>query len=163
LADWCEQWTASRILLPVAGVAVLVLLSIATRRQLSYWSDNLTLWKHSSEVVKDNWMAENAIGEDLLRKRDREAAISHFRVAAAIEPLALFPRYHIGIYEEERKHPKEALQQLQEVINLTQPYAAQTSAMRSNVFVYMSYAYNELRDYANQQKYMTMAAQELRP
>jgi hypothetical protein len=79
-----------------------------------------------------------------------------------MEPLAPFPHYHVGIYEEERKHPHEALQQLQEVINLTQPYAAQTATMRSNVFAYMSYAYNEMGDYAGQQKCMAMAAQELR-
>lgn len=161
-AEWAEHWPFSEIWLPVASVAILVSLSLATRRQVSYWADDLTLWTHSSEVVKNNWMAENAIGEDLLRKADREAAIPHFRAAARMEPLAPFPHYHVGIYEEERKHPHEALQQLQEVINLTQPYAAQTATMRSNVFAYMSYAYNEMGDYAGQQKCMAMAAQELR-
>ena len=162
LAEWTQDWPLVRIWLPVASVAILVLMSLATRRQLSYWSDDLVLWTHSSQVVKNNWMAENAIGEDLLRKGDREAAIPHFRTAAAIEPLALFPHYHIGIYEEERQHPHEALQQLQQVLDLTQPYAAQTSSMRSNVLAYMSYAYNELGDYANQNKCMAMAAQELK-
>lgn len=161
LAEWAEHWPASKILLPVGSIAVLLLLTFATRRQLSYWSDDLTLWEHSAEVVKDNWMAENSIGEDLLRKNDRDAAAEHFRAAAAIEPRALFPHYHVGVYEEESHHPHEALQQLQEVINLTQPYAAQTSAMRSNVFAYMSYAYNQLGDYANQQKYLSLAAHEL--
>ncbi len=140
LAEWTAHWPASKILLPVSSIAVLLLLSFATSRQVSYWSDDLTLWEHSSDVVKDNWMAENSIGEDLLRKGDRDAAVAHFRAAVAMEPLALFPHYHVGIYEEEHKHPHEALQQLQEVINLTQPYAAQTSSMRSNVFDYMSYA-----------------------
>ncbi|HKD83827.1 MAG TPA: hypothetical protein VKB58_03680 [Terriglobales bacterium] len=162
LAEWTEPWPLAKIWLPVGSIAVLAFLSLATRRQLSYWSDDLTLWEHSSEVVKDNWMAENSIGEDLLRKGDREAAIPHFRAAAAMEPLALFPHYHIGIYEEEHQHPHEALQQLQEVMELTQPYATQTAAMRSNTLAYMSYAYNQLGDYANQQKCMTMAAQELR-
>ena len=161
IAEWAEHWPISKILLPVGSVAVLVLLSFATRRQVSFWADDLTLWTHSSEVVKDNWMAENHIGEDLLRSSGREAAIPHFRAAAAMEPLALYPHYHIGIYEEEREHPREALQQLQEVINLTQPYVAQTAPMRSHVYAYMSYAYDELGDYANQQKCMAMAAQEL--
>jgi len=162
LAEWAGHWPLSEIWLPVGSVVILVILSFATRRQVSYWSDDLTLWMHSSEVVKNNWMAENAIGEDLLRKGETEAAIPHFRAAAAIEPLALFPHYHIGIYEEEHKHPHEALQQLQQVLDLTQPYAAQTAPMRSNVLAYMSYAYNELGDYVAQRKCMTMAAQELR-
>ena len=163
LAECMERWPLAKLWLPAGSLAVLVCLSFAARRQLSYWSDDLTLWEHSSEVVKNNWMAENSIGEDLLRKGDRDAAIPHFRAAADMEPLAVFPHYHIGIYEEERQHPHEALQQLQEVINLTQPYAAQTAPMRSNTLAYMSYAYNELGDYANQQKCLSMAAQELRP
>ena len=162
VAEWAEHWPLSKIWLPAGSVAVLVLLSLATRRQVSYWADDLTLWTHSSQVVKNNWMAENHIGEDLLRDEGREAAIPHFRAAAAMEPLALYPHYHIGIYEEERKHPHEALQQLQQVLDLTQPYAVQTASMRSNVFAYMSFAYNELGDYASQQKYMDLAAQELR-
>jgi hypothetical protein len=161
LAQWAENWPASKLWLPVTGAVVLVMLGVATRRQVGYWADNLTVWTHASEVVKDNWMAENAIGEELLRTSGREAAIPHFRAAAAAEPLALFPHYHIGIYEEESKHPQQALQELQEVLNLTQPYAHQTAAMRSNVLLYMSYAYNELGDYASQQKFMALAAEEL--
>ena len=162
VSDWAERWTSAKLWLPALSVAILAALSFSTRRQVSYWSDDLTLWTHATEAVPNNWMAENAIGEDLLRKNDREAAVPHFRAAAAIEPLALFPHYHLGIYEEERKHPREALQQLLAVIDLTQPYAAQTASMRSNVYAYMSYAYNELGDYSNQQKCMALAAAEVR-
>ncbi len=161
VADWAAKWRYSKVWLPAGTIAVLLLLSLTTRRQLSYWSDDLTLWMHSAQVVQDNWMAENMIGEDLLRQADREAAIPYFRAAAEIEPLFPFPHLHIGIYEEEHHHPKEALQQLKQVIDLTQPYAAYTPVIRSNALTYMSYAYNQLGDYANQQKYMSMAAQQL--
>ena len=160
IADGVEHWPFSRVWLPASTVAVLVLLSVATHRQLSYWSDELTLWEHSAEAVPNNWMAENKIGEELWRQGDRESAISHFRAAAAMEPLFPFPHLHIGIYEEEHQHPREALQQLQQVIDLTQPYAKDTPLIRSNALVYMSYAYNQLGDYANQQKYVDLAAQQ---
>ncbi len=162
LAESLERWPFSQVWLPAASLILLAALSFTTRGQVSYWSDDLTLWTHATEVVPNNWMAENAIGEDLLRKNDREAAAAHFRNAAAAEPLALFPHYHLGIYEEERRHPQEAISELQKVLDLTQPWAAQTSAMRSNVYAYMSYAYNELGDYANQQKCMALAAAEVR-
>ena len=160
IADGVEHWPSSKLWLPASTVAVLVLLSVATHRQLSYWSDELTLWEHSAEAVPNNWMAENKIGEELWRQGDRESAIPHFRAAAAMEPLFPFPHLHIGIYEEEHRHPREALQQLQQVIDLTQPYAKDTPLIRSNALVYMSYAYNQLGDYANQQKYVDLAAQQ---
>jgi tetratricopeptide (TPR) repeat protein len=148
------------IWLPAGTIAILLLLALATRRQLSYWSDDLTLWTHSAQVVKNNWLAENMIGEDLLRDGDAEAAIPHFRAAAAMEPLFAFPHLHVGIWEEEHHHPREALRQLQEVIDLTQPYQQYTGVIRSNALVYMSYAYNELGDYANQEKYLNLAAHQ---
>ncbi len=163
IADLVERWPLSKIWVPAGVVAILILLSLATRRQLSYWTDDLTLWEHSTEVVHNNWMAENMIGEDLLREGDRESAIPHFRAAAAMEPVFAFPHLHIGIYEEEHQHPREALQELQQVIDLTEPYAKYTTVIRSNALVYMSYAYNELGDYAEQQKYMEWAAQQKQP
>jgi len=163
LADGVKHWPLAKVWLPAGAVAVLVLLSLATRRQLSYWSDDLTLWEHSVQVVKNNWMAENMIGEDLLREGDRESAIPHFRAAAAMEPLFPFPHLHIGIYEEEHQHPREALQQLQEVLDLTEPFAKYTPVIRSNALVYMSFAYNQLGDYADQQKYADLAAQQKLP
>ncbi len=36
-------------------------------------------------------------------------------------------------------------------------------ALRNNAFVHMSFAYNQLGDYANQEKYLNMAAQLQQP
>ena len=160
VADWAERWPASRVWLPAGSIAILLALSLATRRQVSYWSDDLTLWMHTAQVTRNNWMAENMIGEDFLRKNDRESAIPYFRAAAAMEPQFPYPHLHIGIYEEEHHHPQQALQQLNTVLVLTQPFAAYTPVIRSNALVYMSYSYNQLGDYANQQKYLEMAAHQ---
>ena len=160
VADWAEQWQSSRIWAPVGAIAILFLLTLATRRQVSYWSDSLTLWTHTAQVTRNNWMAENMIGEDWLREGDRESAIPHFRAAAAMEPNFPFSHLHIGIYEEEHHHPHEALEELNQVLTITEPFAAYTPTIRSNALVYMSYAYNQLHDYANQEKCMERAAQQ---
>jgi hypothetical protein len=145
--------------LPAVAIVVLLALSLATRRQVNYWSSDLTLWEHTVAVTTNNSFAENMIGEDLLRDGDQDRSISHFRAAAAMEPRDPFPHLHIGIYEEEHGHPQEALQQLQTVLDVTQPFAATTPVIRSSAFVYMSFAYNQLHDYANQEKYMKMAGE----
>ncbi len=108
-------------------------------------------------------MAENLIGETLSLRGDSEAAIAHFRAAAAMDPLFALPHLHIGIYEEDHRHPREAIEQSQKVIELTQSAADRMPALRNNAFVHMSFAYNQLGDYANQEKYLNMAAQLQQP
>jgi tetratricopeptide (TPR) repeat protein len=108
-------------------------------------------------------MAENMIGETLAQSGDRESAMPHFRTAAAMDPLFPFPHLHIGIYEEEHRHPREAIEQLQKVIELTQTAADHMPAIRNEAFVHMSFAYAQLGDYANQEKYLALAAQQLQP
>ncbi len=163
VADGAERWRFSEIWLPAGAVAILLLTASATRRQLSYWTDDLTLWTHAAEVVSNNAMAENMIGETLAQSGDREAAMPHFRAAAAMDPLFPFPHLHIGIYEEEHRHPREAIEQLQKVIELTQTAADHMPAIRNEAFVHMSFAYAQLGDYANQEKYLALAAQQLQP
>jgi protein O-mannosyl-transferase len=160
VADWAERWSVSRILLPAGTVAILLLMSFATRRQLSYWTDDLTLWTHSSEAVKNNAMAEELIGETLLEKHDSDRAIAHFRAAESMDPLFPFPYLHVGTYEEDHGQPRLALEQFQKVIDLTDSAADRMPALRTSAFAHMSFAYNKLGDYANQQKYLTMAAQQ---
>jgi len=163
VAGSTERSTVFRVCAPAAVVVVLVGLSFATRRQVNYWTDDLTLWTHSAEAVKNNAMAENMIGENLLRRNDRDAAISHFRAAAAMDPEFPFPQLHIGIYEEAHGHPHEALEHLQKVIHLTDEVPESMAAIRANAFANMSFVYNQLGDYANQQKYLTLAAQQRQP
>ena len=163
VADWAERWRFSEVWLPVGTVAVLLLLASATRRQLSYWTDDLTLWTHAAEAVSNNSMAENVIGETLAQRGERDAAMAHYQAAAAMDPQSPFPRLHIGIYDEEHHHPHEAIQELQKVIDLTQSAADHMPAVRTEAFVHMSFAYAQLGDPVDQEKYMTLAAQQVQP
>ena len=163
VANFAQQWKSTRILLPVATVAVLALLMVATRRQLSYWTDDLALWRHAAEAVPNNAMAEELIGETLQEEGDSTDAIAYFRTAEAMDPLFPFPHLQIGIYEDNHHHPREALAEFQKVIDLTQSAAAEMPVLRGSAFAHMSFAYNELGDFANQQKYLSLAAQENHP
>jgi hypothetical protein len=163
VAYWAERWRFSEVWLPAGTVAVLLLLASATRRQLNYWTDDLTLWTHAAEAVSNNSMAENVIGETLAQRGERDAAMAHYQAAAAMDPLSPFPLLHIGIYDEEHHHPREALEQLQKVIDLTQSAADHMPAVRTEAFVHMSFAYAQLGDHTEQEKYMTLAARQVQP
>ncbi len=160
VADWLEPWRSSRFWLPAGTAVILLLLTFATRRQLSYWTDDLTLWTHSAEAVKNNAMAEELIGETLSQRGDPDAAIAHFRAAAAMDPLFPFPYLNIGIYEEDHHQPREAIADFQKVIDLTAPAADHMPALRTSAFAHMGFSYNQLGDYADREKYLSLAAQQ---
>jgi len=160
VADFAQRWRVSRLLLPLASAAVLAVLAHATTLQLSYWTDDLTLWTHTAEAVPDNAMAENVIGETLQQKGQRDDAMPHFRRAVEMDPLFPFPYLHIGIYDEEHHQPQQAIEQLQKVIDLTQSAAEHMPAIRTQAYVHMSFAYAQLGDHANEEKYLKLAAQQ---
>jgi hypothetical protein len=163
IADWAGRWRFSEVWLPAGTFAVLLLLAFATRRQLSYWTDDLTLWTHAAEAVDNNSMAENVIGETLAQRGERDAAIAHYHTAVTMDPLSPIPRLHLGIYDEEHHHPHEAIEQLQKVIDLTDSVADHMPAVRTEAFVHLSFAYAELGDHAEQEKYLALAAKEVQP
>jgi len=160
VADCAEQWHVSEVWLAGASVATLLLLAFATHRQLSYWSDDLTLWSHTVEVTKNNSGAENVLGETLQREGHSEDAILHFRAAAAMDPLLPNPHYHIGIYEEKHGNLPGAIEQFQRVIELTQNDTGVLASLRADTLERMYSAYKAIGDYTNSEKCLSMAIQE---
>ncbi|MGP8014648.1 MAG: hypothetical protein ACLPP9_09670, partial [Smithella sp.] len=53
-----------KILLP-AGIAIIAILAILSWRQCGYWSDSVTLFNHSLQVTKDNYLAHSNLCDAL--------------------------------------------------------------------------------------------------
>ena len=86
VAEWARQRHISSASLAAVSVAVLVALAVTTRRQISYWDDNVKLWSHAVAVTRNNYMAEDHLGGALLADGQMEAAMPHFYRAVAINP-----------------------------------------------------------------------------
>ena len=162
VADWAEQQRLPRAALPVAGALALALLMVATHRQLSYWSSDLALWSHTAHVTGDNAAAENLIAETLQRAGSREAAVAHFRTASAMDPLLPYPRYHLGVYEEDQGHPREAIAQFQQVLAVTATDNGVLAGLRADTLLRMASAYEAVGDSANAERCVKLALQEQR-
>ncbi len=162
VADWAEQRRLPHAALGVAGALALVLLMLATHRQLSYWSSDLALWSHTARITGDNAAAENLIAETLQRAGSREAAMAHFRTASAMDPLLPYPRYHLGVYEEDQGHPREAITQFQQVLVVTASDNGVLAGLRADTLLRMSSAYEALGDSVNADRCVELALQEQR-
>ena len=150
---------ATRAWLTASGVAVLVVLTILTHRQIGYWKDNVTLWSHAAAVTKGNDTAETFLGQALLRQDNPQAAIPHFQRAIAIFPGG--PRAHmfLGVAEQQSGNPRAALEQFQMALDLDQKYGALGAWIRAAAWQGMAYAYRDLGDFARAEQSLDAAQQ----
>ena len=104
VADWARQEHLPKIALPVVSVALLLVLSGLTYRQIGYWSDNLTLWTHTLDATGNNWMAHDLVGGLLMASGHHDEALVHYR--AVLETNPTDPGVNIFLALEEQKHGK---------------------------------------------------------
>jgi protein O-mannosyl-transferase len=118
-ADWAERRRVAKVWLGGAGVAVLLALALVAHQQIGYWDDNVTLWTRALQVTRNNWVAEDNLGGALIEDGKLDAAIPHFRAAAAIYPDDPVSHLDIGFYEQQHKNWPQAVEQYLQVLRVT--------------------------------------------
>ena len=160
VADWAKQRRLPNVCVAGASLALLLVLMVATHRQLTYWSSDLALWAHTAQVTGNNSAAENMVGESLQKAGRAQEAMEHFRNAAAIDPLLPYPHYHLGVYDEENGNPQDAILQFKRVIALTQSDTGVLAGLRANTFTHMASSYEATGDTANAERATRLASEE---
>jgi len=94
-----------------AGVALAALLvsGCVTYRQLGYWHDDETLWRHTLSVTEDNYMAHDNLAFALAHAGRSDEAIAHFRAARALHQYPPDQILRLAHYEVRMGYPQEAL------------------------------------------------------
>jgi len=103
--------------IPVA--IVLVVLAMATYRQIGYWHSNYDLWTHTLAVTKNNFVAEDNMGGALLLLGKEDEAHLHFVAASNINPKDPMSRLNLGAYNQTHNRLADAVSEYKTVIQLT--------------------------------------------
>ncbi|MGC2245202.1 MAG: tetratricopeptide repeat protein, partial [Terriglobales bacterium] len=111
---------AVSLILIAASVVVLSSLAFALHRQVSFWTDNLTLWKHTLAITHNNFIAEDNVATALLAKERTDEAIQYFRRAQAIRPGDPVSKLNIASYEQQHGDNRTAIQGYDKVMQLTE-------------------------------------------
>ena len=86
----------ARVLGPAAGV-LLAAGAVLTVRQLGFWRDSETLFRHALAVTGDNWAAHNGLGFALSLDPARDAeAIAEYRSVVRLAPRFAEGRYSLA-------------------------------------------------------------------
>ena len=82
-----RRWRRQAVALGAIATAILAGCALLTCRQIGYWADSETLFRHALAATENNWLAHNNLGSALLQKGDASGAI-----AECTEALRLSPR-----------------------------------------------------------------------
>ena len=108
-----------------------MLLAAIAHRQISYWSDNATLWSHTLQVTGPNWLAENNLGKILMSRGQQEAGIDHFFRAAAIFPRDPVSNMNIALYEQQHGNLSEAVARYKVAITMSRDAKLKIAALNN--------------------------------
>ncbi len=98
-------WRAS------AAVLVLFILGCLTYRQLGYWHDDETLWRHALNVTEGNYMAHNNLAIALAKQGRSEEAVVQFQAATALRKYPPDQVLKLAFYDLRVGHPQEAIEE----------------------------------------------------
>jgi tetratricopeptide (TPR) repeat protein len=149
VAEWARRRHIPSASLAAVSVVALLALTVVSRRQISYWGDNVKLWSHAVAVTKNNYMAEDHLGGALLADGHLEAAMPHFYWAVAINPDDPDSNLNIGGYQQQQRNLPQAIARYNQVISATQESAVTNAVVRARAFDNLGYVYRELGDLAH--------------
>lgn len=109
-----------RISVAIAVVA----LAVVARRQVSYWSDSLTLWRHTLEVTGPNARAHTNVGNMLGGQGDSLGAIAEYEKALQIDSTMPETHNNLAWYLDKSGRGDEALSHYSIALRLAPNYTA---------------------------------------
>ncbi len=124
-------------------LAVLVVLAVATHRQIAFWDDDVALWSHALRVTDRNWTAEDNLGKLLANQGRTEESVSHFFKAVQIRANDPVGNLGVGAYEAQHGNPTEAIRRFQKVVAPSDV----PPRLKALAFNDMGQAYADLGDY----------------
>ena len=86
VVDLMNAWRVHRLFLGAGAIVTLLALSSCAWKQVGYWHDSETLWRHSLVVTKDNDVAHLGLGMLFADQKRVNEAIHQYEEAARIGP-----------------------------------------------------------------------------
>jgi protein O-mannosyl-transferase len=111
VAETARERRIPAVWLGVPALLVLVTLGMLSRRQIAYWHDSVTLWRHTLSVTERNYMAHDGLARSLAKQGRTEEAMVDFNAAERLSAYSASAMLELGIYEQTHGHVREAIEQ----------------------------------------------------
>ena len=94
-ADIFKKRISIKIIAMISALIILAL-TVVAHCQVKYWRDTFTLFSHTLNVTKNNFIAHNGMASELLKQDKIEEAITHYNVMLILDPKSDIPLVGIG-------------------------------------------------------------------
>jgi protein O-mannosyl-transferase len=115
VAESVKRGVNDRRLGAVAAVIV-ILMVVATVRQVSYWKNSTVLWTRALSVTVSNYVAEENLAVSLANSGRDEEALPHFETVREIRPDDATALLNIGMHRQKQGRYQEAIGAFERVI-----------------------------------------------
>lgn len=130
--------------LAVPSVLILAVLGMVTWRQISYWHDGETMWRHTISVTGRNTMAHDGLGYTLAEQGRVEEAIAEYKTVEEMHGYGAPAIIQVGVFEQTHGHLQEALGQYKQSLEVSID-----ANERSEAFAHMGAAFVQAGDIQN--------------
>jgi tetratricopeptide (TPR) repeat protein len=121
--DLLSRWLYRKIWLGTLAAIILPVLIILTWKQVQYWENSITLYKHTLKHTSNNYVIHNNQGIALREQGSTEEAIKHYLQALRSNPDYAQAHYNLGnAYAGSGKH-KKAIEAYKKAIRINPDYA----------------------------------------
>jgi tetratricopeptide (TPR) repeat protein len=103
-------------ILPVAGSALIVIMSFSTWAQLPHWRNSETVFKYAIKVTKDNYFAYTGMGDVWLRRGVHQIARLYYQESLRIRPNFAEARNNLAVILMREGKVAEAEGELREAL-----------------------------------------------
>jgi tetratricopeptide (TPR) repeat protein len=97
VAEWVETKNLSPIPVGAGVTAIVLALAVVSHRQLGYWKNSETLFRHALAVTVNNGIAENNLGSALMERGEANTALPHFQAAVRYTPDLGNAHYNLAV------------------------------------------------------------------
>ena len=121
--DIFTRWKYGKVILAAASTAVLIIWAVSTSLQLRYWRDNVTLFQHTLQVTKDNYLAHNVLAHSFYMQGRYDESIAQGYEALKIKPGYAVIHNGLGLSLLQKDELDKAVAFFQQAIELRSDYA----------------------------------------
>jgi protein O-mannosyl-transferase len=118
-AELLKSLKIPRMAIAAGTAAILLALAFGLHRQVSFWSDNLTLWAHTLEITEGNYTAEDNLATALIAQGRVEEAMPHFQRALSYRPDDAMATINLATYLQMMGNYRAALEGYSRVLQST--------------------------------------------
>jgi tetratricopeptide (TPR) repeat protein len=111
-----KNWRHKAHFLSFLAGAVLLVLTVLAWIQTSYWKNNVLLFEHALRVTRNNYIAHNVLGSDLVEKGLFQEAYFHFKRSLEIWPEQDMIRNNLGFTLIQLGREDEAIVHLKKIL-----------------------------------------------